>query len=74
MALARSNTTSDVRVAGGVAGIAEASTSPAQGAGYGMSGGSWLDPSTPSFWVGVMYCGAWAWLLWIRFIYRGATF
>lgn len=64
----------DLRVAGGVAGMAEASATPAAAAGAGMGASrSWFDPSNASFWVGVFTAGSIAWLLWIRFIYRGAA-
>ena len=62
---------SNLRVGGGVAGMAEASVT--MGGATGGSTTKMLDPSSSSFWVAVVYTGSILWLLWIRFIFRGAA-
>jgi hypothetical protein len=61
-----------LRVGGGVAGIAEASVAPAGAQGMGLGHG-WLDTSSPAFWVAAYFAGSVAWLLWLRFVFRGAA-
>lgn len=65
---------SNLRFTGGVGGIAEAQTTTGGAAGASaVNGSGWFNPQAAHFWVMVLYGGAWAWLLWLRFIYRGAA-
>lgn len=58
-------------VAGGVAGIAAASTAP--GGSYTGMHGEWLDPSDPKVWIVGINVACIAWIFWLRFVYRGAA-
>lgn len=57
-------------VAGGVAGIAAASTAP--GGSY-AGVGEWTDTNDPKVWIVGINLACIAWIFWLRFVYRGAA-
>lgn len=63
----------NLRFQNGVGGIAEASTAPpASGAGLARFG-TFLNPANPAFWTWALYSACVLWLVWIRWVYRGAA-